>query len=195
MKRRVGFAIEGMRMRILPVACFCFAALAPASAFRATDPPRPSGQAARERLARTASMCLHFGICAAMMLDSAESVRTDTWACTRKAQAPDGGLRSEIVQRRRRATKVSEMIGTGYTPRMAGRHGRRRRPSSGGASHVRPEAAWCASASTRQPFGSRAEAAFRFPLASRRRRGLASVATSLAAPHASAVIYRWRSRV
>ena len=106
---------------------FCFAALVPASAFRATEPPRPSGQvhgaprpsgqvhgaprpsgqAARERLARTASMCLHFGICAAMMLDSAESVRTDTWACTRKAQAQDGGLRSAIVRRRRRATKVA----------------------------------------------------------------------------------------
>ena len=48
----------------------------------------------------------HFGIAMAMMIESAESVRTDTWACTRNAQAPDGGLRSAIVRRRRRATKV-----------------------------------------------------------------------------------------
>lgn len=107
----------GASMRLLRLACCCFAALAPASAFRATEPPRPSGQvhgatrpsgqAARERVANTALMCLHFGICAAMMLDSAESVRTDTWGCTRKAQASDGGLRSAIVRRRRRATKVA----------------------------------------------------------------------------------------
>ena len=97
-----------------------------------------------------------------------------------------------------RLPQVSEMIGTGYTPRMVARHGRTRRPGSGRAGHVQPEAAWCASASTRQPFGSRAEAAFRSALASRPRRPLGSVgsvAASLAAPHASAVIYRWPSRV
>eukprot|EP00964_Phaeocystis_antarctica_P008265 scaffold4451_cov60-Phaeocystis_antarctica.AAC.3 len=64
-----------------------------------------------------------------------------------------------------RLPQVSEMIGTGYTPRMAARHGRTRRPGSGRAGHVQPEAAWCGSASTRQPFGSRAEAAFRSALA------------------------------
>ena len=61
-------------------------------------------------------------------------------------------------------------------------------PAAAELGHVRPEAAWCASANTRQPFGSRAEAAFRSALASRRRLPLASVAASPAAPHASAYI-------
>ena len=99
----------GRSMRWLPVVCY----FAFASALRATETPRPSGKATRERFARTASLCLHFGICAAMMLDSAESVRTDTWACTRNAKASDGGLRSAIVKRRRRAAKVAQP--TAYT--------------------------------------------------------------------------------
>ena len=148
------------RLRMRKLLALCIWALANANASRATERPRPSGQGAG--LPRAGSSrpsvrdLVHFGICLAMMVESAESVRTDTWACTRKAQAPDGGLRSAIVRRRRRATKValkavdsqaaaavhtprryralavhtqvSQMTGIGYTPRIAARHGRTRRP-------------------------------------------------------------------
>ena len=179
----------------------CIWALANANASRATERPRPSGQGSglpRAGSSRPSVRDLaHFGIAMAMMIESAESVRTDTWACTRKAQAPDGGLRSAIVRRRRRATKValkavdsqaaaavhtprryrahavhtqvSQMTGIGYTPRIAARHGRTRRPHLW-QSWPRAARAWYASASPRPPFGSRAGAAFRCALASRHRR-------------------------
>ena len=188
---------EACPLRSLPAAIW---ALANANASRATERPRPSGQGAglpRAGSSRPSVRDLaHFGICLAMMVESAESVRTDTWACTRKAQAPDGGLRSAIVRRRRRATKVarkavdsqaaaavhtprryrahavhtqvSQMTGIGYTPRIAARHRRTRRPHLW-QSWPRAARAWYASASPRPPFGSRAGAAFRCALASRRR--------------------------
>jgi hypothetical protein len=100
---------RGLMRKLLAL---CIWALAPANASRATtERPRPSGQGAglpRAGSSRPSARDLaHFGICLGMMIESAESVRTDTWACTRKAQAPDGGLRSVIVRRRRRATKVA----------------------------------------------------------------------------------------
>ena len=99
------------RLRMRKLLALCIWALANANASRATERPRPSGQGAglpRAGSSRPSVRDLaHFGIAMAMMIESAESVRTDTWACTRKAQAPDGGLRSAIVRRRRRATKVA----------------------------------------------------------------------------------------
>ena len=107
----------------------CIWALANANASRATERPRPSGQGSglpRAGSSRPSVRDLaHFGIAMAMMIESAESVRTDTWACTRKAQAPDGGLRSAIVRRRRRATKValkavdSQAAAAVHTPRRS----------------------------------------------------------------------------
>ena len=107
----------------------CIWALAKANASRATERPRPSGQGSglpRAGSSRPSVRDLaHFGIAMAMMIESAESVRTDTWACARKAQAPDGGLRSAIVRRRRRATKVarkavdSQAAAAVHTPRRS----------------------------------------------------------------------------
>ena len=188
-------------LRMRKLLALCIWALANANASRATERPRPSGQGSglpRAGSSRPSVRDLaHFGIAMAMMIESAESVRTDTWACTRKAQAPDGGLRSAIVRRRRRATKValkavdsqaaaavhtprryrahavhtqvSQMTGIGYTPRIAARHRRTRRPHLW-QSWPRAARAWYASASPRPPFGSRAGAAFRCALASRHRR-------------------------
>ena len=99
------------RLRMRKLLALCIWALANANASRAAERPRPSGQGAglpRAGSSRPSVRDLaHFGICLAMMVESAESVRTDTWACTREAQAPEGGLRSAIVRRRRRATKVA----------------------------------------------------------------------------------------
>ena len=105
------FPQRAPRLRMRKLLALCIWALANANASRATERPRPSGQGSG--LPRAGSSrpsvrdLVHFGIAMAMMIESAESVRTDTWACTRKAQAPDGGLRSAIVRRRRRATKVA----------------------------------------------------------------------------------------
>ena len=116
-------------LRMRKLLALCIWALANANASRATERPRPSGQGSglpRAGSSRPSVRDLaHFGIAMAMMIESAESVRTDTWACTRKAQAPDGGLRSAIVRRRRRATKValkavdSQAAAAVHTPRRS----------------------------------------------------------------------------
>lgn len=101
-------------MRLL-LACCC---VLPASSLRASEPQPPRSPAAkRERLARGAEAVVHLAVCGAMLQGPAESVRTDEWACTRLAPERQG-MRSVIMRRRRRAAKVGQIIGTGYTPRI-----------------------------------------------------------------------------
>ena len=58
----------------------------------------------------------------ALLLQPAESVRLDQWASVRAPpeDTDKTGLRGVIIRRRRRANKVTQMLGVGYTPRIVG---------------------------------------------------------------------------
>lgn len=60
---------------------------------------------------------LHLAVCAHCSRTAFHSVRLDEWAAIRE-RPPPSGRRERIFRSRRRAAKVTALIGAGYTPRI-----------------------------------------------------------------------------
>jgi hypothetical protein len=60
---------------------------------------------------------LHLAVCAHCSRTAFHSVRLDEWAAIRE-RPPPSGRRERIFRVRRRAAKVTALIGAGYTPRI-----------------------------------------------------------------------------
>ena len=60
---------------------------------------------------------LHLAVCAHCSRTAFHSVRLDEWATIRE-RPPPSGRRERIFRSRRRAAKVTALIGAGYTPRI-----------------------------------------------------------------------------
>ena len=82
----------------------------------ATQPAPPKPQLRRWAVAT--ERCVHLACCLLMVHDSLESVQADQWAAIRHSPPMQRQGRGAILKRRRRAAKVGQLIGTGYTPRI-----------------------------------------------------------------------------
>lgn len=60
---------------------------------------------------------LHLAVCAHCSRTAFHSVRLDEWVAIRE-RPPPSGRRERIFRSRRRAAKVTALIGAGYTPRI-----------------------------------------------------------------------------